>query len=449
MKVAIFGTGYVGLVTGTCLAEVGYPVTCIDTDVEKISDLQRGVIPIYEPGLATLVQCNVAQQRLHFTTDASAIAPADVIFIAVGTPPDESGAADLTYVRAVAETIGQSLTQPATVVIKSTVPVGTSDIVRSIITDTLTQRGVEIPFEMASVPEFLKEGSAVEDCMRPARIVIGTRAPETAQLLRHLYAPFNRNHDRIVEMDIRSAELTKYAANAMLATKISLMNEIALIAEQVGADIECVRQGIGSDPRIGWSFIYPGIGYGGSCFPKDVNALINMAEECDLEPCILRAVDSRNVEQKYHLLNLLTAHYGGSRQIQGKTIAVWGLAFKPDTDDIRDAPSLTLLNMLYNCDVRVRAYDPVASANVREYLLDNGVDNVYYATSAADALHEADFLIICTEWKEFRSPDFVQLSGILRDRVIFDGRNMYDPDEVAAHGIAYYGIGRGRSVQRM
>jgi UDPglucose 6-dehydrogenase len=448
MNVTIFGTGYVGLVTGTCLADVGCNVVCVDTDVTKIEGLQQGIIPIYEPGLETLVRANIARQRLRFTVDvAEGITHADVIFIAVGTPTTDSGAADLTYVKSVATAIGGHLNQPTTIVIKSTVPVGTSDQVRQIIQFELDSRGVEVPFYMASVPEFLKEGSAIEDCLRPSRIVIGADHSDTAQLLRRLYAPFNRNHDRIVTMSIRSAELTKYAANAMLAAKISLMNEIAVIAEQVGADVEQVRQGIGSDPRIGWSFIYPGAGYGGSCFPKDVRALSHLAREHRVNPLILDSVETRNFYQKQHLFSLLLRHYGSRDALLSKTIAVWGLAFKPDTDDIRDAPSLTLLDQLYTAGCQVQVYDPVATENVQRLL--NGRDRLRFVTTATDALQNANALVICTEWKEFRSPDFVQLSGILRDRVIFDGRNMYDPDEVAAHGIAYYGIGRGRSVQRM
>ncbi len=445
MKVTIFGTGYVGLVTGACLADVGCSVVCIDTDASKIQLLDDGVIPFYEPGLDTLVDSNVEFERLRFTTDAvEGIAHADVIFIAVGTPTTTSGAADMSYVISVATSIGRNLNRPATVVIKSTVPVGTSDQVRKIIQTELNERDVDIPFEMASVPEFLKEGSAIEDCMRPSRIVVGTDNPDTLNLLRRLYAPFNRNHDRIVEMDIRSAELTKYAANAMLAARISLMNEIAVIAERVGADVEHVRQGIGSDPRIGWSFIYPGAGYGGSCFPKDVRALSHLAREHGADPFILDAVETRNMYQKQCLFNLLLRYYESRDTLSNKTIAVWGLAFKPNTDDIRDAPSLTLLDQLHTAGCRVQIYDPVANDNVRDAM--NGRKNIHYASDALAALQGADALVICTEWKEFRTPNFHQLYQTLGDLVIIDGRNMYDPAEVESHGIAYYGIGRGRSI---
>ena len=449
MRVCIFGTGYVGLVTGTCLAEVGHEVVCVDIDAAKVEGLNRGVIPIYEPGLAPLVKANHAAGRLRFTTDAAAgIAHGDVIFIAVGTPPDEDGSADLKYVLAVARTIGQHLQAPVVVVDKSTVPVGTADKVRAAIAAVLAERGVEIAFDVVSNPEFLKEGAAVEDCMRPDRIVIGADSAAAIEKLKRLYAPFNRNHDRIVTMDVRSAELTKYAANAMLATKISFMNEIANIAEQVGADVEMVRKGIGSDPRIGWHFIYPGAGYGGSCFPKDVQALAKTAQQHGVQPRLLDAVEAVNDAQKGHLFELMQRHYdvGEDEGLRGKTIAVWGLAFKPDTDDMREASSRRLLQQLWEAGARVRAYDPEAVVEARRIFGER--DDLVLCESADDALQGADALAVVTEWKQFRSPDFVRLKAALADGVVFDGRNLYEPTEVEAAGLAYYGIGRGRSLRR-
>ncbi|NLA66949.1 MAG: UDP-glucose/GDP-mannose dehydrogenase family protein, partial [Gammaproteobacteria bacterium] len=365
MRVSIFGTGYVGLVTGTCLAEVGHDVVCVDVDAAKVEGLRRGVIPIYEPGLEPMVKANHAAGRLKFTTDAAeAVAHGEVVFIAVGTPPDEDGSADLQYVLEVARTIGAHLERPAIVVDKSTVPVGTADRVRAAIAAALEARGADIAFDVVSNPEFLKEGAAVEDCMRPDRIVLGVDSAHAAERLRRLYAPFNRNHDRFVVMDVRSAELTKYAANAMLATKISFMNEIANIAEKVGADVEMVRKGIGSDPRIGWHFIYPGAGYGGSCFPKDVQALARTSQQHGHEPLLLQAVEAVNERQKEHLHRLVRRHYG-DQSIAGKTFAVWGLAFKPDTDDMREASSRRLLAQLWESGARVRAFDPEAADEAR------------------------------------------------------------------------------------
>ena len=445
MHVAIFGTGYVGLVSGTCLAEVGHDVVCVDIDQRKIDGLEAGVIPIYEPGLEPMVKANHAAGRLRFTTDAaSAVATSEIIFIAVGTPPDEDGSADLQYVLAVARTIGQHLQAPAIVVDKSTVPVGTADKVRDAIASELASRGVEIAFDVVSNPEFLKEGAAVEDCMRPDRIVLGTPEPVSIDKLRKLYAPFNRNHDRIVTMDVRSAELTKYAANAMLATKISFMNEIAGIAEKVGADVEHVRKGIGSDPRIGWHFIYPGAGYGGSCFPKDVQALARTAAQHGHEPLLLNAVEAVNERQKGHLFELMLRHYGAAESLRGKTVALWGLAFKPDTDDMRAASSRRLLEQLWEAGVRVRAYDP--EAREEAHRIYGQRDDLALCSSDEDALQDADALAVVTEWKQFRSPDFAALRRSLRDAVIFDGRNLYEPAEVEAAGIAYWGIGRGRSI---
>ena len=449
MRVAIFGTGYVGLVTGTCLAEVGHDVVCVDIDQAKVDGLNRGIIPIYEPGLEPMVKANHAASRLAFTTDAAtAIAHGQVVFIAVGTPPDEDGSADLQYVLAVARTIGRHLQVPTVVVNKSTVPVGTADKVRAAIAEELAARGVEIAFDVVSNPEFLKEGDAVADCMRPDRIVIGAASEEPVAVMRRLYAPFNRNHDRVVEMDVRSAELTKYAANAMLATKISFMNEIANIAERVGADIEQVRQGIGSDPRIGWHFIYPGAGYGGSCFPKDVQALAMTARQHGVQPRLLDAVEAVNDAQKGHLFELVQRHYdtGEDEGVRGKTFAVWGLAFKPDTDDMREASSRRLLAQLWEAGAKVRAFDPEARAEAARIF--GARDDLVLCESAVQALEGADALVVVTEWKQFRSPDFAALKAALGDAVVFDGRNLYDPAEVEAAGLAYYGIGRGRSVQR-
>ena len=443
MRVTIFGTGYVGLVTGTCLAEVGHEVVCVDIDAAKVEGLNRGVIPIYEPGLEPMVKANHAAGRLAFTTDAAAaIEHADMVFIAVGTPPDEDGSADLRHVLVVARTIGAHLLRPTVVVNKSTVPVGTADKVRAAIFAELRARDVDVVVEVVSNPEFLKEGDAVSDCMRPDRIVIGSDSPSAIEKLKRLYAPFNRSHERIVAMDVRSAELTKYAANAMLATKISFMNEIANIAEQVGADVEMVRQGIGSDPRIGWHFIYPGAGYGGSCFPKDVQALAKIAQQHGCTPRLLDAVEAVNDAQKGHLFELITRHFG---DVRGKTFAVWGLAFKPNTDDMRAASSLRLLQQLWDAGANVRAYDPEAMGEARRVLGER--DDLVLCNSAAATLDGADALVVVTEWKQFRSPDFARLKARLHGAVVFDGRNLYDPAEVEAAGLAYYGIGRGRSVR--
>ncbi len=443
MRVTLFGTGYVGLVTGTCLAEMGNHVFCVDVDRGKIEQLRQGVIPIYEPGLEAMVKRNHASGLLEFSTDAVAgIAHGEVIFIAVGTPPDEDGSADLRHVLTVAETIGQHLERPAVVVNKSTVPVGTAVQVRECIAKILAEREVELEFDVVSNPEFLKEGDAVNDCMRPDRIIIGSESERAVQLLRMLYAPFNRNHERLVVMDTRSAELTKYAANAMLATKISFMNEIANIAERVGADIEWVRQGIGADPRIGYHFIYPGAGYGGSCFPKDVQALQSMARAHTYEARILDAVEIVNHQQKSKLFELFSKHFAG--HLAARKVALWGLAFKPNTDDMREAPSRGLLEQLWQAGVRVCAYDPEATDEARRIYGDRPdlqlVDDPYAALEGVDAL------LLVTEWKVFRSPDFSRIAAAIAQPVLFDGRNIYDPDEVEAAGIAYYGIARGRSL---
>jgi UDPglucose 6-dehydrogenase len=445
MKVTIFGTGYVGLVTGTCLAEVGNRVLCVDVDAAKIAGLERGQVPIYEPGLEDLVLANHRAGRLDFTTDAAtAVARGDLIFIAVGTPPDEDGSADLRHVLAVARTIGRHLQRPAVVVNKSTVPVGTADRVREAIAAELDSRGVRLEFDVVSNPEFLKEGDAIKDCMRPDRIVIGSDSPRAVDALKALYAPFNRNHERIVLMDVRSAELTKYAANAMLATKISFMNEIANLAERLGADVEMVRHGIGSDPRIGYSFIYPGVGYGGSCFPKDVQALERMARQHGYRAHLLEAVENVNRAQKGVLFERILEHFGGD--LGGRTIALWGLAFKPNTDDMREAPSLALIGQLRRAGARIRAYDPEAMAEAGRVLTPG--EDLVFCDSADEALADADALAVVTEWKAFWSPDFAHIAASLRSPAIFDGRNIYDPATVEAAGLAYYGIGRGRSVRR-
>jgi len=442
LNVTIFGTGYVGLVSGACLAEVGHHVVCVDVDPTKVDGLNHGVVPIYEPGLEPMVRASHAADRLQFTTDAaSAIAHGEVIFIAVGTPPDEDGSADLQYVLAVAWTIGRYLARPAVVVNKSTVPVGTADKVRATITTELTARGISFPFEVVSNPEFLKEGDAVYDCLHPERIVIGSSDSKAVDKLRLLYAPFNRNHDRMVVMDVRSAELTKYAANAMLATKISFMNEIANIAERVGADVGMVRQGIGSDPRIGWHFIYPGAGYGGSCFPKDVQALARTAQQVDYDAQLLNAVEAVNETQKGHLFELIARH--NHNALVGKTFVVWGLAFKLNTDDMRAASSRRLLAQLWEAGATVRAYDPEARHEARRIFGER--DDLAMCESANAALLGADALVVVTEWKQFRSPDFTALGTTLCDRVLFDGRNLYSPEEVESAGIAYYAMGRGRS----
>lgn len=444
MKVTIFGTGYVGLVTGACLAEMGNHVLCVDIDAAKVERLKRGEIPIYEPGLESIVQRNHASGRLDFTTEAApAIAHGELIFIAVGTPPDEDGSADLQYVQKVASTIGRHLDRYAVVVNKSTVPVGTADRVREAVAAELAARQATVEFDVVSNPEFLKEGAAVEDCLRPDRIIVGASSERAVALLRKLYAPFNRNHDRMVVMDERSAELTKYAANAMLATKISFMNEIANIAERVGADVELVRQGIGSDPRIGYSFIYPGAGYGGSCFPKDVQALERTAHAHGYEARLLGAVEAVNQQQKSKLFELISRHLDG--KLAGRTVALWGLAFKPNTDDMREASSRRLMELLWDAGAKVRAFDPEAREEAQRLYGDR--DDLVLCEHAMGALQGADVLAVVTEWKAFRSPDFRAIRATLVVPAIFDGRNLYDPLVVEEAGLAYYGIGRGRSLQ--
>jgi UDPglucose 6-dehydrogenase len=439
MKVTVFGTGYVGLVQGAVLADVGHEVVCVDTDAAKVAALQAGRIPIHEPGLQPLVKDNQAAGRLRFTTDAQAgVAHGELLFLAVGTPPDEDGSADLQHVLQVARTIARHMNAPKTIVNKSTVPVGTAEQVAETVRAGLAARGVEIAFEVVSNPEFLKEGAAVADCKRPERIVIGASSAAALHQLRELYAPFNRNHDKIVVMDVKSAELTKYAANAMLATKISFINEIAGLAERLGADIEAVRRGIGSDPRIGYHFIYPGVGYGGSCFPKDVKALIHTARSAGFTPEVLLAVERRNHAQRQVLAERIAAHYGD--HLRGKTIAVWGLAFKPETDDMREAPSRHLLTALWAGGAQVRAHDPAAMDEARRIFGER--PDLTLCTTPAEALQGADALAIVTEWKIFRAPDFAQMARLLKDRLVFDGRNLYDPALVARHGLQYYSIGR-------
>ncbi len=444
MKVSVFGSGYVGLVTGACLAEVGNEVLCIDIDQAKIDRLDQGDIPIYEPGLDVIVKRNMASGRLRFSTDVDqAVEHGLFQFIAVGTPPDEDGSADLQYVLAVARSIGQRLEDYRVVVNKSTVPVGTADRVRDAIHAVLNERQKKVEFDVVSNPEFLKEGAAIEDFMKPDRIIVGTDNPRTTELLRALYAPFNRNHDRLVCMDIRSAELTKYAANAMLATKISFMNELANLAERLGADIEKVRLGIGSDPRIGYHFIYPGCGYGGSCFPKDVKALERTARDTGYAAELLQAVEAVNGRQKLRLVEKITDYFRGD--LAGKTFALWGLAFKPNTDDMRDASSRVVMEALWAAGAKVRAYDPVAMHEASRIYPDQ--PGLTLCNSPDETLQGTDALVIVTEWNVFRSPDFDALKAALTYPVIFDGRNLYDPARMETLGFAYYGIGRGMAAR--
>ena len=441
MRLTIFGSGYVGLVTGACMAEMGNHVVCCDIDEGKIERLNNGDVPIYEPGLEAYVARNRASGRLVFTTDAKMAVDHGLFqFIAVGTPADEDGSADLKHVLAVARTIGEHMDEYRVVVNKSTVPVGTADLVSAEIQKTLDKRGATVEFDVVSNPEFLKEGAAISDFMKPDRIIIGTDNPRPTELLKSLYEPFNRNHDRVISMDVRSAELTKYAANAMLATKISFMNEVANIAEHFGADIEKVRLGMGSDPRIGYHFIYPGAGYGGSCFPKDVRALGKSAAKAGYTATLLDAVEAVNDRQKHRIFEKLRAHYNGD--IKGKTIALWGLSFKPRTDDMREAPSRVLMEALWEAGATVRAYDPEAMDEAGRLYPDQA--GLELCETAYGALDGADALVIMTEWQEFRSPDFDVIKEKLADAVIFDGRNLYEPARVEGLGLQYYAIGRGR-----
>ena len=441
MHISIFGSGYVGLVTGTCLAEVGNQVLCVDVDAQKIARLQQGKVPIHEPGLEPLLKTNLTAGRLQFTTDTvKAVTHGEIICIAVGTPPDENGSADLQYVLQVANTIGQHMNSYKLIMDKSTVPVGTAEKVRETVQAALNARGIIQDFDVVSNPEFLKEGAAVEDFMRPDRIIVGTDKSAPTELMRELYAPFNRNRDKLLVMDIRSAELTKYAANAMLATKISFMNEIARIAEQVGADIEQVRVGIGSDPRIGFHFIYPGCGYGGSCFPKDVQALTHTAQQVGVEPLILRAVQTVNQQQQQLLFQKIYRHFQGD--LQNRRFALWGLAFKPDTDDMREAPSRQLMEALWEQGATVQAYDPKALSEAQRLYGEH--PSLVLCDSSEATLIDADALVIVTEWKVFRSPDFDLIKTRLKQPVIFDGRNLYEPSRMRSRGFTYYAIGRGK-----
>lgn len=442
MKITIFGTGYVGLVTGACLADVGHHVLCMDVDQAKIDKLRNGQIPIYEPGLESIVRHTVEAGRLAFTTDTEAAVQHGVLqFIAVGTPPDEDGSADLQYVTAVAKSIGEHMSDYKVVVDKSTVPVGTGDKVRAAVQAQLDHRGLELEFDVVSNPEFLKEGAAINDFMKPDRIIVGTDSEKAADLLREVYYPFNRSHDRMIFMDVRSAELTKYAANSMLATKISFMNEIANLSERLGADIEAVRRGIGSDPRIGYHFIYPGCGYGGSCFPKDVQALARTARDCGYDARLLNAVEDVNYAQKHVLFDKISHHFRGN--LEGKVVALWGLAFKPNTDDMREASSRTLMEDLWKAGASVQAFDPEAMEETQRIYGDQ--QGLILCGTKEQALKGADVLAICTEWKEFRSPDFDVVAANLRDPVVFDGRNLYEPEMLDRYGLIYYAIGRGRN----
>ena len=439
MKIAVFGTGYVGLVQGAVLADAGHTVTCVDIDENKLARLRKGEIPIFEPGLEPIVKTNFAEGRLLFTSDAkTAVEQSDVQFIAVGTPPDEDGSADLKYVLAVAKTIATHMTGYTVIVDKSTVPVGTADKVSAMVSQTLKERGANFEFDVVSNPEFLKEGAAVADCQRPDRIVIGTESAKAEKILRELYEPFNRNHDKVIVMGVRSAELTKYAANCMLATKISFMNEMANIAELVGADIESVRQGIGSDQRIGYHFIYPGAGYGGSCFPKDVSALVKTAEGLGYAPWILNAVESRNQAQKHVVFEKIKHYFKGD--LQNKTFALWGLSFKPNTDDMREAPSRVVMEALWQAGARVQAFDPAAMEET-QHIYGDRPDLMLCGTKEA-ALAGADALVIMTEWKNFRVPDFDRIKSSLKTPVIFDGRNLFEPARMRERGLDYFSIGR-------
>lgn len=443
MKITVFGTGYVGLVTGACLADVGHDVVCVDIDQNKIDRLVQGEIPIYEPGLESMVLRNVEAQRLRFTVDAEmAVAHGVLQFIAVGTPPDEDGSADLQYVLAVAATIGQYMNAYKVVIDKSTVPVGTADKVHDRIAGILAERAIELSFDVCSNPEFLKEGSALEDFTRGARIVVGTDSDRVSDLMRECYAPYNRNREKLMFMSVRAAELTKYAANAMLATKISFMNEIANLAERLGADIEDVRRGIGSDPRIGYHFIYPGCGYGGSCFPKDVQALARTASKVGYEAELLQAVEAVNKRQKSTLFEKLSHALGG--ELEGKTIAVWGLAFKPETDDMRDAPSRTLMEALWAHGATVQAYDPEAMKECRRIYGER--DDLVLVADRIQAVKRADALVVCTEWKEFRTLDAEWIRAQLTFPIVVDGRNLFDPEAMSAAGVDYYAVGRGKTL---
>lgn len=437
MKITVVGTGYVGLVSGTCFADVGIDVVCVDIDANKIEKLKNGIIPIYEPGLEELVKRNYANGRLTFTTDlGEAIQDSEVVFIAVGTPPGEDGSADLSYVLGVAREIGEKMTDYLVVATKSTVPVGTGEKVKAEIAKALANRNSNLEFSVASNPEFLKEGAAVEDFLKPDRIVIGTEDKRAEEFMQRLYKPFQLNGERMVYMDIPSAEMTKYTANAMLATKISFMNDIANLCERVGADVNMVRRGIGSDPRIGNKFIYPGVGYGGSCFPKDVKAIIRTARQYGYELRVLQAVEDVNDTQKHVLVEKVKKHFG--ENLQGMTFAMWGLSFKPNTDDMREAPSLVIIDELKKLGAEVKAYDPVAMEHAEEFYLG---DKVTYCKDAYEACNDADALLLVTEWAEFRMPSWEVISKLLKNKVVFDGRNIYDAKYLNEEGFEHYGIG--------
>ncbi len=443
MKLTIIGTGYVGLVSGACFAEMGNQVSCVDIDETKINNLKNGKLPIYEPGLDAIVQRNYAAGRLHFTNSLEvAMATSNIYFIAVGTPPGEDGSADLKYVLAVAQEIGSLMTDYAIVIDKSTVPVGTADLVSETIQKELDRRNLQIDFDVVSNPEFLKEGAAIDDFMKPDRVVIGTESERAKDMLRQLYAPFNRNHERTIFMGVRDAEMTKYAANSMLATKISFINEISNLCELMGVDVENVRRGIGSDGRIGFSFIYPGCGYGGSCFPKDVQALIRMAEDVDFKPEVLLSVENRNLQQKHWFSRHLATRFGAD--LTGLTFGVWGLAFKPGTDDMREAPAKTLLADLVSAGAKALIYDPIAMAVAEKELpaewFESGL--IRFAANQYEALHDVDALLLVTEWKPFRNPDLEAMRRSMRQKIIFDGRNQYEPDYIRSQGFEYFGVGR-------
>ena len=445
MKITVIGTGYVGLVSGTCLAEMGNHVVCLDVDAAKIRILQEGGIPIHEPGLQEMVTRNRAAGRLQFTTDiVAAVNHGTLQFIGVGTPPDEDGSADLQYVLEAARNVGRHMTDYKVIIDKSTVPVGTGSRVKAAVAEELAKRGVNVDFSVVSNPEFLKEGAAIEDFMKPDRIVVGAEDDRAILLMRALYSPFIRNHDRLLVMDIKSAEITKYAANSMLATRISFMNELALLADKVGVDIELVRKGIGSDPRIGYHFLYAGAGYGGSCFPKDVKALVKTARGAGVELQVLQAVESANERQKHVLVDKVVARFG--EDLTGRRFGVWGLAFKPNTDDMREAPSRVIITELVRRGASICAYDPVAMPEAQRSL--EGVPRLTYATSQAQALEGADALVIITEWKEFKSPDFDAMKAALKQPVVIDGRNLYEPSLMAELGIEYSGIGRSTHQPR-
>jgi UDPglucose 6-dehydrogenase len=443
MKLTIIGVGYVGLVTGACFAETGISVTCVDIDTEKIDKLKKGILPIYEPGLEKMVQENMKDGTLCFSTDlADAARESQIFFIAVGTPPGEDGSADLRYVLAVAEQIGQHMTDYAVIVNKSTVPVGTADKVAAAIQQALDRRGSDLVFDVVSNPEFLKEGAAIDDFLKPDRIIVGVGSDRAARIMRRIYAPFSMNRDKMILMNVRDAEMTKYAANAMLAAKISFMNEIANICEHLGVDVENVRKGIGSDTRIGYSFIYPGCGYGGSCFPKDVKALIRTAKDTGVDPTVLAAVEDRNSQQKRVLGSKIRSRFG--KDLKGRCFAVWGLSFKPGTDDMREASSVVLLTELIQAGALVQAFDPVAMTQAARELPKEWLDKgrLVLVHDQYQALENADAMVLVTEWKAFRRPDFSRMGQLLNEKIIFDGRNQYDPEEMAELGFEYHGIGR-------